>query len=40
MRTVYIMDEAGLLCLRKLLDPLKGKLSPVRMFDLTKECAP
>ncbi len=40
LRTVYIMDEAGLLCLRKLLDPLKGKLSPVRMFDLTKECAP
>jgi hypothetical protein len=40
LRTVYIMDEESLLCLRKLVDPLKGKLSPVRQFDLTKECRP
>lgn len=39
LRTVYIMDEASLVCLRKLIDPLKGKLSPVKLFDLTKECA-
>lgn len=40
LRTVYIMDEASLVCLRKLVDPLKGKLSPVKLFDLTKDCAP
>lgn len=40
LRTVYVMDEKSLLCLQKLITPLTGKLSPVRLFDLTQECAP
>lgn len=40
LRTAYILDEAGIVCLRRLLDVRENPLKDVAQFDLLEECKP
>ncbi|WP_253958295.1 hypothetical protein [Rhizobium sp. WYJ-E13] len=40
LRSVYILDTASIVCLRRLLDAQGNNLDPRRSFDLQEECQP
>lgn len=40
LRSVYILDTASIVCLRRLLEAQGGNLDPKRSFDLQSECQP
>ncbi|MBY3140762.1 hypothetical protein E0I74_12260 [Rhizobium laguerreae] len=40
LRSVYIFDEASLVCLKRLLDGHEGKIDPSVRFDLVENCKP
>jgi hypothetical protein len=40
LRSVYILNTASIVCLRRLLDAQGGNLDPKRSFDLQAECQP
>ncbi|QKK33853.1 hypothetical protein FE844_030150 (plasmid) [Rhizobium indicum] len=40
LRSVYIFDEASLVCLKRLLDGHEGTIDPSVRFDLVENCKP
>ncbi|MBY5316695.1 hypothetical protein GR210_18425 [Rhizobium leguminosarum] len=40
LRSVYIFDEASLICLKRLLDGHEGTIDPSVRFDLVENCKP
>jgi hypothetical protein len=40
LRSVYIFEEAGLVCLKRLLDGHEGTIDPSVRFDLVENCKP